>query len=303
MSRQALRLTLEDPTAPGVFDADATQKTLLRVTEPFTDFPKPIQWIIRDAASSNRRVQIGSEQTETTIRVRSIVFYDQAKLILPAFCTPVATNPFLQTFTIDYFDSLDDGTKAYTRHLGMTPQNLTLQATNSGNGVLMMMDMTFMGRDWSHALTATEFPEPALSDYDYSHPAVFQDLKGNVTIGSAVTGFKDFSLSIKNTLDPLYDENQNPTPTFYGARDVDWAMSFRYKSASYRADYEATAAKAVQFAMTDGTTTLTFNLHAANYYTDLARERPFDRAFYDKISGGAFLDVAAGDDLTLTVAP
>jgi hypothetical protein len=307
MARQALRFTLDDPAAPGVYDTDAIAGniTLLRMTTPVTDQPTPLMWVVRDAAGSNRRVQTGSEQYAARLRVSTMMFYGQAKLFLPAFCTPLGGLPGLKTFTIDQFISLDVSafTKKYTRWLGCTPETLTLRASNSGQGVLLSCDMTFVARGWNHTITATDFPDPAISAYDYSQPAVFQHAAGLCSVNGLTANFKSFELSLKNTLDDVYDERPNPTPQYYGARDVDWTMDYRLVSDIFRSTYESVTPYSASIAFTDGTTTVTFNFQDANYTSGLDRQLPLDKAFYESVKGQAYLDTVTGTDLTLTVAP
>lgn len=301
--RQALRFIME--TTPGVVTASPAAGTtsLLRMTDPVTDSPEPARWVIRDAGSSNRRVQTGSEQSISRFKIKTPLFYQQALLLLPAFCTPTGGLPGLTTFTIDHYDALDVNafTKYFTRTLGATPENLTLSATNTGQGMLFMADMTFVGRTYNHTITATDFPLPAIDDYDYTNPAVFQHAGQDVIVGDQVANFKSLQIMIKNTLDLIYDENATPTPQFYGSRDIDWSLDFRYTAATLRADYESVTARTVSIGMTDGTATITFDLHDANFISALAKERPLDKAFYEKVSGEAYLDTVVGDDLTLTV--
>jgi hypothetical protein len=302
--RQALRITKE--TTAGVFPttpAAGTQANI-RVTNPVTDMPKPIVWDIRDAASSGRRVQTGSDQNQTMLKFSTPLYFSQAGLILPAFRTPVAGLPGLTTFTIDMFDRMEDSgaTRYFTRMLGQTPESMSLKVSNSGNGVIAMLDLSFVGRTWSHAITSTDFPDPALTAFP-NDPVHLKHLIGGVALGSQTANFKSFSIDVKNVLDVIYDENPNPIPQFYGNRDVNWSIDFRFNNASLRADYENVIAKTASFAFTDGTTTITFNLQGANYIDDLGLEKPFDKAFYLSHKGHANIDIATGTEMTLTVAP
>lgn len=299
--RQALRFTKETAGAPGVLDASATEIAFLRMTTPVTDQPKPIAWVIRDAAGSGRRSQTGTAQYENTLRIQTPLFLSQAAVFLNAFMTPTGTGVGLKTYTIDSFVMLDGGTKAYLRRLGMTPQNLTITANNSGQGVLAMLDMTFVGRTFDRTITVTDFPDPASTDYPSDTPYYFETLAGGVTIATSRTNFKSWSLSVKNNLSLNYDENPNPSPIYLGNRDVDWSIDLRKKLASDRSDYDAMTAKTVSFVMTRAGTSLTFNLHTNNYFMGLDDELPFDGSYYHKITGANYFDSSASDDLTLTI--
>lgn len=302
--RQALRLTKE--TTPGVMPTTPAVGTqaLIRLTSPVNDQPKPIVWDIRDAASSGRRVQTGSDQNQTTIKIQTPLYFSQAGLLLPAFCTPVAGLPGLTTFTIDQFHRMEDAsaTRFFTRMLGCTPQNMSIKVTNSGNGVIAMLDMTFIGRTWNHTITSTDFPEPALTDYP-NDPVHLKHLIGQVALGTQTTQFKSFDISVNNVLDAIYDENPNPTPQFYGNREVNWTIDFRFATAALRTDYENVVAKTASFGFSDGTNTITFNLQGANYIDDLGMDLPFDKAFYLNHKGHANIDIATGTEMTLTIAP
>jgi hypothetical protein len=294
------------PTTP----AAGTVLTL-RMTNPVTDMPRPLVYIVRDAAGSGRRSQEGTAQSETRIRVTTPLYFSQASLLLPAFCSPTyfATTPVycpgLTTFTFDFFRTLEDcsGTAYYTRLLGCTPENLTLRATNSGQGVILMAETTWVGMTWNHTITATDFPDPAPGSYPTDLPMIFEQLAGGVSYGgSSATKFRSFDLSVANTLDPCYDENPTPSPQFRGNRDVNWNLDFRMQSAAYRADFEAQTPRAVVFTLTSTSGgTIAFNLGAHNYLTSVEDELPLDKPFYQKVAGGAFLDPSSGTDLTLTV--
>jgi hypothetical protein len=302
--RQALRLTKE--TTPGVMPGTpaAGTQALIRLTSPVNDQPKPIVWDIRDAASSGRRVQTGSDQNQTTIRIQTPLYFSQAGLLLPAFCTPISGLPGLTTFTIDQFHRMEDAsaTRFFTRMLGCTPQNMSIKVTNTGNGVIAMLDMSFIGRTWNHTITSTDFPEPALTAYP-NDPVHLKHLIGQVALGTQTTQFKSFTISVNNVLDAIYDENPNPTPQFYGNREVNWEIDFRFATAALRTDYENVAAKTASFGFSDGTNTITFNLQAANYIDDLGMDLPFDKAFYLNHKGHANIDIATGTEMTLTIAP
>jgi hypothetical protein len=302
--RQALRITQE--TTAGVFPttpAAGTQANI-RVTTPVTDQPKPITWDIRDAASSGRRVQTGSDQNLTQIKFSTPLYFSQAKLLLPAFCTPVAGLPGLTTFTVDLLQRMEDApaTRYFTRMLGCTPESMSLKVSNSGNGVIAMLDLSFIGRTFNHTITTTDFPDPVLTAFP-NDPVHLKHLIGGVALGSQTTNFKSFNLNVKNTLDVIYDENPTPIPQFYGHRDIDWMIDFRWLNSALRADYENVVAKTASFAFTDGTNTITFNLQAANYIDDLGLELPFDKAFYLSHKGHANIDIATGTEMTLVVAP
>lgn len=303
MARQVYELIKEvtPGTTPGSPAMGTT--TFIRLVSPVVDQPKKLMWQVRSAEGSNRRIQTGSAQNGLGLRISSLFYLSQAKLLIPAFCTPTGGFPGLTTFTAKSFLTMEDSgaTKKYTTWRGLTPESLHIHATNSGEGVKIAMDMTFIARSFDHTTTLAD---PALTVYPADLPMVFEQLAGgNLSVGGRSTAFSSFDLTIKNVLDPNYDENANPTPGFYGSRDVDWKAKFRYLDNDFRDDYEAVAAKSVSFVLTDGTTTVTFNCNDANYYSDVADDKPFDKSFAQDISGEVYLDTAAGDDLTVTVAP
>jgi hypothetical protein len=308
MARQALRFTKE--VTPGTYPPSPAAGTFtnLRMTTPVTDQPKPIMWLIRDASGTNRRIQTGSAQNVTHVQITTPLYFSQALLLLTPFCTPIApgaTSRGLTSFTLDKFLTLDhSATKAYTRLLGCAPQKLVLNATNSGQGILLTAAMTWIASDWNHTITSTDFADPALNAYPQDSPANLTQMVGLVTInGVAASGFKSFSLTVDNTIDEVYDELHNPIPMNYGGRDVDWMLDLGYAANTFRNNYEAVVAGTTSFSLTDGTTTLLWNLEAVNYISGLDDELPLDKKFYQKISGGAHLDVAAGTDMAYSVTP
>jgi hypothetical protein len=300
MARQALRLTQE--ATPGTYASGSA--TIIRLTDSMSSRPKPVRWSIRDAGSLGRRAQTGSQQFETKLSVKTPLYYDQAAIILPAYLTPIVGPPMsLITFTADYVIEDDGGTLRYTRFLGCTPENLGLTATNQAQGVVVMTDMSFIYMGYDDTITSSDFAMPALTDYPSGQPAVFQHLKGQVSIGSSQSGFKSFGFTSKNVLDALYDENSTPSAVrYYGSRDIDWNVDLRYKSQAFRTDFEAVTAKAVTIALYNGTNTISFALHAKNFYNDLGDELSLDKAYYQKLSAEAYLDSAAGTDLTLAIS-
>lgn len=305
-ARQALRFTKELAASPGTFDASAVAASIthLRMTTPVTDQPKPIAWVIRAADSTGRRSQTGSAQNDIRLSITTPLYISQATLLLGAFFnTAVGTGAGLATFTIDRFLTLEDAsaTKSFLRMVGMTPESLTITANNNGQGVLAMLNMSFVGRGFDRAITVTDYPIPADTVYPTDTPYYFENLAGGVTLATSRTNFKDFNLSLKNSLSLNYDENANPSPKFYGNRDVDWTMTFLMKLATDRTKFDAMTPSTASFVFARGTTSITINCHDNNYFANVEDELPFDGSYYQKISGQAYFDPAAGSDCSLTV--
>jgi hypothetical protein len=301
MARQALRVTLE--AVPGTFDATATVLAILRMTNPVTDQPKPIHWEVRDAGGSGKRAQTGSAQNALDFKISTLMYPSQLKVFLTAAFTPSGTRG-LPTYTVDQFKSLDvDGTKKYTRWLGCMVEKCTVRAVATGQGILFLVDQDWTAGSFSHSITSTDFGDPALNTYPSGQPMNLTQMATHLTVGSRTANFKEVMISVSNVIDKIYDENSNPTPQFYGARDVDWSANFRFTADSFRPAYEAVTAVGASFAVTDGTNTATWNLQSTNFYKSVDDELPIDRAFYQKVGGAAYLDVAGGTDCTLTITP
>jgi hypothetical protein len=306
--REALRFTPE--VVRGTYNAAGAASAIvipLTAANAFPSRPTPRPYQLRDAGSSNRRVQTGFGTVGTDLRLRAPLWYAMAP-ILPFFCTPTgppATPLELGSFTIDHFVMLEDSaTQVFGRYLGCVGETLTLSADNSPQGAIVQADMTFPCMSFTDAITATDFPEPALDDYLWPGSlAVMQHGGGQLVLDNTPrTGWNKFSISYKNILAKVYDESMYPQVISWRGRDVDFSFNLRHKVKTDRDRFLAMAAQVASFALTDGTTTLDWDFHSQNFASGVADDTPLDDVHRQAIDYMSYV-TAASSDATLTITP
>jgi hypothetical protein len=303
--REAVRITPE--VTPGVFDATATttvRHIALTAGNVFTGRPTPRPFVLRDAGSSNRRVQTGFGSVGTDLRLRTPLWYSQVSL-LPFWCTPTGTPWELPTFTLDHYMLLEGSTTAiYSRYLGCTGETLALTGDNSPQGSVVMADMTFAFLAYDGTITVTDFPEPTFSVYPWpTSIALMQHGAGNLSLGgSSRTGWNKFSISYKNVLAKVYDESTYPQVISWRGRDVDFSFNLRHKTNADRVKFLAMTANAATFSFTDSTTTVAFDFKSQNFLTGVADDTPLNDVHRQGLDYAAYV-TAASTDATLTITP
>jgi len=303
--REAVRFTAE--AVVGTFDALATNVHHIALTagNAFPNRPAPRPFVLRDAGSSNRRVQTGFGSVGTDLKLKTPLWYEQAE-ILPFFCTPTGTPLELPSFTIDHYQMLEgSGTCIYERYLGCRGETLSLAGDNSPQGCVVMADMTFAFLSYSTAITVTDFPEPTLANYPWpTSIALMQHGGGNLSLkASSRTGWNKFNINYKNILAKVYDESMYPQVISWRGRDVDFGFTLRHKIRADRDDYLAMTAHGVTFALTDGATSLAWDFKSQNFLSGLADDTPLGDVHRQGLDYGCYVDGTAGTDATLTITP
>jgi hypothetical protein len=305
-----LRFTKE--TTPGTFNTAATSadKTFIRITgdNAFPDRSIPNIYYVRDAAASNRNVQVDFGTKTATGRFESLVYASQAKLLLPWGCNLVSAGlsfalPY--TFTVDHLLQLEGATfpVLYKRYLGVTCQDMMLKAGNQGDAQKFALSATFWYLSTAD-ITVTDFATPALTDYPSDLPMKFQQLAGGVTINSsAVVGFKSYELTVKNMTKGIYDESEMPQFIGWYGRDVSFRVEPRFKSSAERAAFDGVTARSATVILTDGTNTITFDHKSQNIITSLSDSTPLGDAFYQNETISSMVDATAGTDFVCTITP
>jgi hypothetical protein len=301
--REGLRLTPE--SVVGTFDTLGTPVMIaLTSTGAFTGNPTPRPFVLRDAGSSNRKVQTGFGTVGTDLRLRTPLWYGQQSL-LPLFCTPAGTPLELTSFTADHYTMLEDGsTCVYSRYTGCRGESLGLTGDNTPQGSVVMADMMFSYLAYDGTITVTDFPEPTLSGYPWPGSiAKFQHSGGHVSLGgSSRTGFKSWAINFKNILAKIYDESAYPQAISWRGRDVDLAINLRHKTTADRTSFIGLTSNAVTLSFTDGTNTVAFDFKSQNFINKCDDERNLNDAHYQQIGYSNYV-TAASTDATLTLTP
>ena len=311
MARQVLRITKE--ATVGTFDGSATSGniTIIRLTEDnaFAGRPMPNRYTVRDAGSSNRLVQTGLGTYGLTAKLTTPLYLSQAALLLPWACNIVTDGAggFKPAYsvTIDFLAQIDGTSPSlwYQRYLGCYCSNYTLSANSQGEGVKAMQSFDISYLDYSESITATDLPMPGLADYPDDEPVIHQMLCANKFIlGAARTDIASFSIGVAHMLDPVYEACPKPSIIHWGGRDVTGQADLRFLSAVQRNAYLGVTAQSASYQFTDGTTTATFDMQDFNYVTTVNDKLPLRGVHRQDVSFSAYLDVAGGTDLAVTVA-
>lgn len=311
MPREFLFATKE--AVPGVFDTAAitADKFVVRTDrQSFNALDVPVQWRIRDAAGSNRVIQTGNEQATADGSLSTILYPTQAPMLVKWGAT-IASDPPEPPFTItfDHMRMMEDSanTVEIRRYLGCKCKDFTLNANNSGDGVVCRTDYTFAHMGES-VISSTDRPTPALSTYPSIKPYVFQDLSGGLilrTSGSAVrTHFASVSIKVANIIYKFYDENRYPDRLSWRGRDVSADIKFRLEDLDDRDAMIAATANTMEILFDAGVTpnryTLNFDFHDEVRIMSDQEDRPLDGGFYHTVGALGMIDLTDGTDLTVT---
>lgn len=300
--REAVRITPE--SVLGTFDDEGTPiHVALTAGNAFPNRPVPRPYSLRDAGTSNRRVQTGFGSVGVGLKLRTPLWYAQSA-ILPFFCTPTGTPWELPSFTVDHYQMLETGgTCIYERYLGCRGETLALAGDNTPQGCVVMADMTFPFLTYSTAITVTDFPEPVFADYPWPGSIVLmQHGGGHLSLAGARTGWNKFSISYKNILATVYDESTYPQVISWRGRDVDFSLNLRHKVRADRDAFLAMTAQAATLAFTDGVTNLAFDFKSKNFLSGVADDTALGDVHRQGLDYNCYV-TAASTDATLTITP
>ncbi len=307
MPREFLHVTKE--ATAGTFDtlAAAADKFPIRLdrANAFNALDKPINWNIRDAAGSNRPIQTGNEQVASTGTLSTILYPTQQAVLVGWACNIVGDPLEQGTVTFDHVRMLEDpaNTIVYRRYVGCKCQTFKLAATNSGDGVVVRTDYTFMHMGES-VITVADRATPALSTYPSIKPYVFQDLAGNLILGGARTNFASAEINVNNIVFPFFDESRYPSRLSWRGRDVSASIKFRMKDQTDRTAMLAASAQTMEILFDSGVTpaaySLKFDFHDSVRTLTVEEDRPLDAGFYQTVGATGYLDLTAGTDLAVT---
>lgn len=283
----------------GTFDPSAAVKPWVELESGALDVRRTPLMKDDRAATQNLRSRRVADRYEVTADFKTHLFPDLMLAFVPWICTPtvVSGRLTLPSFTVDWFDGNEP-----RRFRGMRVEEATLDfAADAQWGELTMK---LRGRDQDS--TPPTMVAPALSEYPQVNPTVLTDTAGFCTFnGAALTGYRSFKLTVKNRLDPQFDEFPVLNSLEYCGRDVDAEFVAKVTGTVRKGLYEAQTPIASYFkwAATGAgplTYTTIFDLQATNYVGNRTADRNFDKTQYETVSLQAFRDATSGLDMVAT---
>lgn len=286
----------------GTFDNTATVKTWLEIQDDngVTRDREP-QRQIKRAATGNLRRRLLSRRSKISGSFKTILFSDQAAVILPLALTPttIAGRINLPSFTLDYFDGVQ-----FNRTLGCRFDKASLTSGNQSDWVEASLSWIGGKED----TTPPTMTEPAITAYPVGAPYAFQDSAGLCKLYSGtsavVVGYKSLSLTITNMLDPQYDEFAFYNSCDYCGRDVDAEIVIAKVNATLKGYFEAqTNVNAYfKFAQTLPAASMILDMGGSCSISDLKTDHSLNKSQYQTVKLQSFQDMTTGVDLVATVA-
>lgn len=315
--KRFLRLTQE--AVFGTYNAAGTSiHVRLSSANAFTPMTDPEFWEVLDGSGLGVAALTGSETQALTATLTTEVTYTQAQFLLGWACqrinagqtTPWVTSELpndLASCTADFaWSQFDVTTLKRKRYLGAKVGSLGLTCARDNPKLMATLGLIAStpqgnGFDASSDPTSVVFPEPALTVYP-SDVAVFQHMRGNVTVAAAVrTNFENWSLTIQNTMNAYFDESRFANALRLGGRRVNATTRMRLKSAvDERATYEAATVQACQLKWGNGVNSITINMGPRNYITPFKEDVPLDREVYYGATYKNYLDPATATDIAIS---
>lgn len=313
--KEFVRLTLDDPSAPGVYDTTPavggqifvvlTKSNSSTVRKHMAEVP------IRSAGYTNRRTRkegrsyTVSGKLTTEMKPSQGGFFFGASGILTGLSA--GNCPQLPSFTYDHGFFLDDGTCApvLARYLGCKASGSIGASADSED---MMIDLDILGMT-AATITNTDLPTPTSSLIpDFETPFGFQDSSGLILWGTGGgygirTKYTSFSLGIKNILAPLRTESSHVGQIDWKGRDVNLTLNNLYARPQDRADYEALTARSASLGLAFNGYTIGFNLGGNCQMSEPQDDLAIDKQFMQSITIESYIDQSTGNDLTVTWTP
>ncbi len=229
-----VRLTRE--ATYGVFDAGAIAANIiwarLYSNNGCTIRAVPQRQVIRSADGGNRRRQVVSSRKVVAGNINTLFYPTQAAFWLAAAVTLTSNDLF--SYTIDFWDTI-----AVHRFLGCKVHSLSLMGTAAGD--FIPVASTWMGS----SQTTTTLADPGPTVFPTENPYSHIESKGLLSIGGVATKYSAMGVSIKNTLDGSFDEDQYITSCFYAGRDVD--LTVRLQAIDIQCFYDQAATTDISF--------------------------------------------------------
>jgi Phage tail tube protein len=313
-----LRITQE--AAFGVFPTASPVSIFVRLSgdNAFTPMTDPEFFTVMDGSGLGVPALFGSATSSNTSTLTTEVTYSQAAFLLgwalqrlnTAQTEPWTTTELpndLASCTLDFAWSQFDTTTLKTkRYLGAKVASLNLAGSKDSPKVMAtfaLVASTPQGNTFDGSTDPTlTAPAPTVYPTDV---AVFQHLKGNVTIDSvARSNFESFNLSVQNVLVPYWDESRFPNAIRLGGRTVTASAKWRLKSSvTDRTSYESNATQSALFEFVNpgASHSISLNFNTNGYISAYKEDLQLQREVYYTWTLASYLDTTAGSDLTLTV--
>jgi hypothetical protein len=250
----------------------------------------PQRQIIRSADGGNRRRQVVANRKVVAGNLNTLWYPTQSNLLLTAALT--LTSNDLASFTIDFWDSVQ-----VHRFLGCKVSNLHIAGTAQQD--FIPLTMSWVGQSKSTATLA----DPGVTVFPTENPYQHFESKGLLSIGGTVTKYKSLGITIKNTLDAPFDEDQWISNCTFAGRDIDLSVQLQYASATLRTAFEAQSALTVTAAWArSGGVTSTIDLKTKDYVATVQDDLPLAAVAYQTVDVQCFYDSGATTDASFTVA-
>ena len=278
----------------------------LHQDDAFTVARTQATYAIRGADARNRRVvQINGRQM---VRGK-LTTYAYADFASPSLTSPVdrflglataLTSDELGSFAVRHWDGIRN-----REWWGGKVESLTLSADpNSNEGcVRLEMDMIFQRNNPTDPVT---FTEPAQSVFSKA-PYVVQEAAGGIIMSTSGSGartvYRNYSMTVKNILQPSFDENLYITDLTYNGRDVSTSLLARFVSSADRTAMETQQSYTITSVFTKASPahTLTLTHNAANFLPSISRSLKLGDVTYEQLNFESFDDTAAGGDFSYGV--
>ena len=286
------RLTRE--STYGVFDAGALTANIIWVrlanNNACTVRSVPQRQIIRSADGGNRRRQVVASRSVVSGNLNTLWYPSQSEFWMAAALTLTSNDLF--SYTLDFWDT----EQAY-RFLGGKIGSLNCPGTATADDIPLTTSWVFQKK------TTTTLADPGVTVFPTEVPYTHHESMGHLSIGTTVTKYSSLGFSIKNTLDPTWDEDSSISALYYCGRDIDLNLRLQYVSTALRGDLEAQTPLTITagWNRAAGLAT-TLDLKATNYVADVGDDLPLAGAAYQTIGIQTFFDQSAATDCSFTVA-
>lgn len=276
--------------------------------------PKPVVYSIKSAGSLNKRYIRGSQKTKVDATLTTHLYAEQAATLLGWAATEInsaqtapwtTTEPIgdLASVTLDHFVTRADGTTRSKRYLGCKVKTWAISCDNQNDIASLTLGLSiqkYQGNTFDSSsdptLTAPTLAQLPVNVYAFQHSA------GQLTIGSARTNYKSFSLEGKNNVFEPFDEGRFIARSRYRGRQIDWRSALEQKGTPDDfVNYLTQAQLAAQIEFVNGAHSVTINFEGSNFVDAYDEDRPLDADNYTDLHLASYLNATAGADLAITV--
>lgn len=286
----------------------------------FTPLMKPVTQVIPGGGGYNSPACIYADTYAMSGNLQGMLYPVQTKFLMDWATTRInsaRTTPWTTTDSTGvmpvgdlasisgYRAVLEASTLKRRRASGLKAQSFALQMSRQSPAVAFSSSVVGIRDDTNAAGTvadpdATEFPEPAGTDYPCG-PWLFSHLAGGLKIGSSRTLFDMVNVTFTNTLQVLNWESRYPLMIgFYGRTITIEVGLYRKPTPDDLASFRALTALDVELTLANGTNTLTMDFGTKGRWTEMNEDLPLDNAY--RWTGTITILDDAGTDFAFTYA-